>query len=46
MKVALDEQVKDYRAGRNGLSSHTHYSFWAATEATKTAVYNLWNKFN
>ena len=25
MKAALDEQVGDYRAGRNGLSSHTRY---------------------
>ena len=46
MKVALDEQVKDYHAGRNGLSSHTHYTFWSASQAAKTAVYNLWNRFN
>ena len=46
MKPALDAQVKDYRAGLNGLTSHTRYTFWTASQATRDAVYDLWNKFN
>lgn len=46
MKSALDGQVKDFQAGRNGLASHTRYSFWSASQSVKTAVYNLWNKYN
>ena len=46
MKAALDEQVGDYRAGRNGLSSHTRYTFWTASQAVRDAVYKLWNKYN
>ena len=46
MKPELDAQVKDYRAGLNGLTSHTRYTFWTASQATRDAVYDLWNKFN
>lgn len=46
MKSALDGQVSDYRNGLNGLASHTRYTFWSASAETKTAVYNLWNRFN
>ena len=46
MKSALDGQVKDYRAGLNGLSSHTRYTFWTASQAVRDAVYSLWNKYN
>ena len=46
MKAELDGQVRDFRAGLNGLASHTRYTFWAAPQATRDAVYDLWNKFN
>lgn len=46
MKAELDGQVKDYRAGLNGLVSHTRYGFYLPAQATRDAVYNLWNKFN
>ena len=46
MKAELDGQVKDFRAGLNGLASHTRYTFWLPSQATRDAVYNLWNKYN
>lgn len=46
MKPELDGQVKDYRAGLNGLASHTRYTFWVAPQAMRDDVYNLWNKHN
>lgn len=46
MKAELDGQVKDFRAGLNGLASHTRYTFWSIPSATKQAVYDLWNKYN
>ena len=46
MKSALDGQVQDFRAGLNGLASHTRYTFWVAPQALRDAVYALWNKHN
>lgn len=46
MKGALDEQVKDYRSGLNGLASHTRYTFFSASQTTRDSVYRLWNKYN
>mgnify|MGYP000855366591 CR=1 FL=1 len=46
MKPELDGQVKDYRAGLNGLASHTRYSFYLPSQAIRDAVYSLWNKHN
>jgi hypothetical protein len=46
MKAELDGQVKDFRAGLNGLASHSRYTFWVAPQALRDAVYSLWNKHN
>lgn len=46
MKPELDGQVKDYKAGLNGLASHTRYTFWVAPQAARDAVYKLWNAHN
>lgn len=46
MKPELDGQVKDYRAGLNGLASHTRYTFFVAPPAMRDAVYKLWDANN
>jgi hypothetical protein len=46
MKPELDGQVKDYRAGLNGLASHTRYTFFTFPQAMRDAVYKLWDAHN
>jgi hypothetical protein len=46
MKPELDGQVKDYRAGLNGLASHSRYTFLAFPQAMRDAVYKLWDAHN
>ncbi len=38
MKAELRGQIRDFLAGRNGLASHTHYSFWSPTAATREII--------
>ena len=44
MKSQLREQVRDYLAGRNGLSSHTTYTFWRASTADRAVVRLLFQR--
>ncbi len=44
MKSQLREQVRDYLSGRNGLSSHTTYTFWRATSADRAIVRLLFER--
>ena len=46
MKAELDGQVRDFRDGKNGLASHTRYTFWVAPQSLRDAVYKLWNAHN
>lgn len=46
MKEALRGQVRDWLAGKNGLTSHTTYKFWQPTAAMKTLVRDRFNKAN
>lgn len=41
MKSQLEMQVRDWLAGRNGLTSHTVYRFWSPTDDMRTIVRNL-----
>lgn len=44
MKAALREQVRDYLAGRNGLVSHSLYTFWHATPEILSIVRLLFSR--
>lgn len=44
MKSQLREQVRDYLAGRNGLASHTTYTFWRAPSADRDVVRLLFER--
>lgn len=46
MKWQLDEQVVDWLNGRNGLSSHTSYTFWQPTDAQRAHVRALFEGSN
>jgi hypothetical protein len=44
MKAELRGQVRDYLVGRNGLASHTHYSFWSPSAATLDIIRLLFTR--
>jgi hypothetical protein len=44
MKSQLREQIRDYLAGRNGLASHTVYSFWHAPTGDRDVVRLLFER--
>jgi hypothetical protein len=46
MKASLQSQIHDFENNRNGLASHTFYSFYQATLAQKQKVLSLFNRFN
>lgn len=46
MKAALRAQVADWLGGRNGLASHTAYTFYQASPAKKLALEELFEKSN
>ncbi len=46
MKSQLREQVRDWLNGKNGLTSHSTYSFWQANAAQKNAIRSLFNAHN
>jgi hypothetical protein len=46
MKSSLRAQVQDWLAGKNGLTSHSNYTFWQATPAQKDAIRALFNDAN
>ena len=46
MKSALRGQVQDWLNGRNGLSSHSRYTFWQASSAQKDAIRRAFNRAN
>ncbi len=46
MKSQLRGQVSDWLNGRNGLASHSRYTFWQPSEAQKRAIRALYNRHN
>jgi hypothetical protein len=46
MKSALRAQVRDWLNGKNGLASHTTYSFWQASGAQKNQIEALFEAHN
>jgi hypothetical protein len=46
MKSALRAQVQDWRNGRNGLASHSAYTFFQPTTAQRRHVMSLFNAAN
>ena len=46
MKWQLDGQVTDWLNGRNGLTSHTAYTFWQPSDAQRAHVRALFNASN
>jgi hypothetical protein len=46
MKSQLRGQVNDWLNGRNGLASHSRYTFWQPSEAQKRAIRALYNRHN
>jgi hypothetical protein len=46
MKAALRAQVADWLAGKNGLTSHTTYTFWQASAAKKAMIKALFKQYN
>lgn len=46
MKTALQGQISDWLAGKNGLSSHTAYKFWQPAQSMKDLVRTRFNKAN
>jgi hypothetical protein len=44
MKSQLREQIRDYLSGRNGLSSHTTYTFWPPPSADRAIVRLLFER--
>ena len=44
MKVQLREQVRDFLVGKNGLTSHTHYTFWEAPQAILDLIRLLFSR--
>lgn len=46
MKSALQSQVSDWLRGRNGLQSHTEYTFWSSTAAQRALVRALFARYN
>ena len=46
MKASLRAQVQDWLAGKNGLASHTTYSFYQASPAKKAMIEALFNQYN
>ncbi len=46
MKASLRAQVQDWLNGRNGLVSHSTYTFWQANHSRKNAIRTLFNQHN
>lgn len=46
MKSMLDAQISDYRNQRNGLASHTTYSFYTWSPGAKDTVARFWDAYN
>lgn len=46
MKAALQAQVEDWLAGKNGLASHTTYTFYQASPDKKALIQALFEQFN
>ncbi|HEY4223003.1 MAG TPA: hypothetical protein VGO62_16715 [Myxococcota bacterium] len=46
MKSSLRSQVQDWLNGKNGLVSHSTYTFWQASHAQKNAIQSLFNAHN
>jgi hypothetical protein len=46
MKSMLDSQISDYRNQRNGLASHTTYSFYTWSPGAKDTVARFWDTYN
>jgi hypothetical protein len=46
MKSSLRAQVNDWLNGKNGLASHTTYSFWQPSAAQKNKIRNLFEAHN
>ena len=46
MKWQLDGQVTDWLNGRNGLASHTSYTFWQPSSAQRAHVRAMFNDSN
>jgi hypothetical protein len=46
MKSSLRAQVQDWLDGKNGLVSHTSYTFWQASSAQKAAIEELFDAHN
>jgi hypothetical protein len=46
MKWQLDGQVSDWLHGRNGLASHSAYTFWQPSDAQKAHVRTMFNQSN
>ncbi|MBK6517296.1 MAG: hypothetical protein IPG04_25090 [Polyangiaceae bacterium] len=46
MKAALQAQVQDWLDGKNGLASHTTYTFYQASAAKKALIQALFEQFN
>jgi hypothetical protein len=46
MKLSLRNQVRDFMAGKNGLASHTHYSFHTWSQCIKDALWKRYLMYN
>jgi hypothetical protein len=46
MKLSLRDQVRDWIAGKNGLASHTTYTFYTWEKCRKDAIWQRYLKYN
>jgi hypothetical protein len=46
MKLSLRDQVRDWIAGKNGLASHTTYTFYTWEQCRKDAIWQRYLKYN